>query len=124
MDGRRDAEDAQAEQYNHLTSDMLTENPECAVSALGAPHVVTTAYRGMSDAERAAIRAEQLRQAQARKVCHKRTYLQRVLTRTYVVLSRRSAFAVRGGVGEAAPGRVGRSNHQHIQGHGAQAARA
>ncbi|XP_026280117.1 RIB43A-like with coiled-coils protein 2 [Frankliniella occidentalis] len=68
MEARRDAEDAQAEQYNHLTSDMLTENPDCAVSALGAPHVVTTAYRGMSDEERAAIRREQLRQTEARRV--------------------------------------------------------
>lgn len=68
MEARRDAEDAQAEQYNHLTSDMLTENPDCAVSALGSPHVVAMAYRGMSDEERAAIRKEQQRQAQARKV--------------------------------------------------------
>ncbi|KAJ1529139.1 hypothetical protein ONE63_005948 [Megalurothrips usitatus] len=67
MQARQDAEDAQAEQYNHLTSDMLTENPECAESALGAPHVVTMAYRGMSEEQRAAIRQEQRRQAQAKK---------------------------------------------------------
>lgn len=68
IESQRDAEDAQAEQYNHLTSDMLTENPETAVSALGSPHVVAMAYRGMTEEQRAAIRQEQLRQAQAKKV--------------------------------------------------------
>lgn len=51
-----------AEIYNHLSSDILTENPETAKSALGRNRKVQYMYRGMSKAEAESYRQAQLRQ--------------------------------------------------------------
>lgn len=55
-------QDNLAEIYNHLSSDILTENPETATSALGGNRKVQTMYRGMSKAEVETYRQAQLRQ--------------------------------------------------------------
>jgi RIB43A len=54
--------DNRAEITNHLTSDMLTENPEVANSALGPHRKIAYQYKGMSDEEIAAVRAQQQQQ--------------------------------------------------------------
>lgn len=51
-----------AEIYNHLSSDMLTESPETATSALGRNRKVQYMYRGMSKAEVDTYRKGQLQQ--------------------------------------------------------------
>ncbi|CAG9130374.1 unnamed protein product [Plutella xylostella] len=40
--------DNTAEMYNHLTSDMLTENPDVAKSALGTNRAIGYMYKGMN----------------------------------------------------------------------------
>lgn len=59
---REDEEDNLAEIYNNLTSDMLTENPEVAISNLGPNRIIPYAYKGMSEAELEQIRIGQLQQ--------------------------------------------------------------
>jgi RIB43A len=54
--------DNTAEITNHLTSDMLTENPEVANSALGPHRKIAYQYKGMSDEEIEAVRAKQRQQ--------------------------------------------------------------
>lgn len=56
-------EDNLAEIYNNLTSDMLTENPESAISNFGPMHKITTMYRGMTAGEIAQLQREQTKQA-------------------------------------------------------------
>lgn len=53
-----------AEIYNHLSSDMLKENPDTAKSALGRNRKVQYMYRGMSKAEVESYRQGQLGQQQ------------------------------------------------------------
>ncbi|XP_062556055.1 RIB43A-like with coiled-coils protein 2 [Armigeres subalbatus] len=59
---REDEEDNLAEIYNNLTSDMLTENPEVAISNLGPNRIIPYAYKGMSEAELEQIRIGQMQQ--------------------------------------------------------------
>lgn len=53
---------------NAIYSDMLTENPDQAISAFGPHRVVPDRWKGMSDEQLRKIRAEQLRQIEERKV--------------------------------------------------------
>ncbi|XP_055636549.1 RIB43A-like with coiled-coils protein 2 [Toxorhynchites rutilus septentrionalis] len=59
---REDEEDNMAEIYNHLTSDILTENPDVAKSSLGSNRIVPYSYKGMSPEEVQQIRSAQLQQ--------------------------------------------------------------
>ncbi|XP_019563905.3 RIB43A-like with coiled-coils protein 2 [Aedes albopictus] len=59
---QEEEEDNMAEIYNNLTSDMLTENPEVAVSNLGPNRIIPYAYKGMSEAELEQIRIGQMQQ--------------------------------------------------------------
>lgn len=47
-----------------LGSDMLTENPNCADSPLGAHKKIAYMYRGMNEAERAKFRQDQTAQVE------------------------------------------------------------
>jgi hypothetical protein len=62
LDKAKELEDEQAEIYNHITGDMLTENPDVANSSLGPARKIQYLYKGMSPAERENVRKEQLRQ--------------------------------------------------------------
>jgi hypothetical protein len=62
LDEAKELEDKQAEIYNHVTGDMLTENPEIANSSLGPGRKIQYLYKGMSPEERENVRKEQLRQ--------------------------------------------------------------
>jgi hypothetical protein len=62
LDEAKELEDKQAEIYNHVTGDMLTENPEVANSSLGPGRKIQYLYKGMSPEERENVRKEQLRQ--------------------------------------------------------------
>lgn len=53
-----------AEIYNHLSSDILTENPATATSALGRSRKLQYMYRGMSKGEADSYRQAQLEQQQ------------------------------------------------------------
>ncbi|XP_065073068.1 RIB43A-like with coiled-coils protein 2 [Ochlerotatus camptorhynchus] len=59
---REEEEDNLAEIYNHLTSDILTENPEVAASSLGPNRIIPYAYKGMGPEELEQIRVGQLQQ--------------------------------------------------------------
>lgn len=54
--------------YNAVTGDFLTENPTTAQSNLGLARNIPYMYKGMSPAEREAIRQDQLRQIEENKV--------------------------------------------------------
>lgn len=56
---RHEEEDNLAEVYNNLTSDMMTENKECANSNFGTNRKIVTNYRGMTDEEVEKILIEQ-----------------------------------------------------------------
>ncbi|PNF15395.1 RIB43A-like with coiled-coils protein 1 [Cryptotermes secundus] len=62
LDEAKELEDKQAEIYNHVTGDMLTENPDVANSNLGPGRKIQYLYKGMSTEERENVRREQLRQ--------------------------------------------------------------
>jgi hypothetical protein len=62
LDEAKELEDKQAEIYNHVTGDMLTENPDVANSNLGPGRKIQYLYKGMSPEERENVRREQLRQ--------------------------------------------------------------
>ncbi|XP_055532286.1 RIB43A-like with coiled-coils protein 2 [Wyeomyia smithii] len=66
---RAEQEDNQAEIYNHLTSDILTENPDVAKSSLGPNRIIPYAYKGMSTEELQQIRENQEKQ---REELHRR----------------------------------------------------
>ncbi|XP_050089461.1 RIB43A-like with coiled-coils protein 2 [Anopheles aquasalis] len=59
---REEQEDNLAEIYNHLTSDLLTENPDAAKSSFGPNRVITAQYKGMSPEELEQIRQQQEQQ--------------------------------------------------------------
>ncbi|XP_058812443.1 RIB43A-like with coiled-coils protein 2 [Topomyia yanbarensis] len=61
---REDEEDNMAEIYNHLTSDILTENPDVAKSSLGSNRIIPYAYKGMSSEEMQQVRDAQEQQRQ------------------------------------------------------------
>jgi hypothetical protein len=62
LDEAKELEDKQAEIYNHVTGDLLTENPEVANSSFGPGRKIQYLYKGMSPEERENVRKEQLRQ--------------------------------------------------------------
>jgi len=68
MQEMRDMEDKQAEIYNAMTSDLLTENPNLRSSNLGTHRINTAFYKGMTDAEREEIRQYNLRKIQENKM--------------------------------------------------------
>lgn len=59
---RNEEEDNLAEMYNNVTSDMLTENKDCANSNFGTNRKIVTNFRGMTDEEVEKIHIEQKRQ--------------------------------------------------------------
>ncbi|EDS31217.1 protofilament ribbon protein [Culex quinquefasciatus] len=61
---QQEEEDNRAEIYNHLSSDILTENPEVAKSALGPNRIIPYSYKGMGPEELEQIRNGQLEQQQ------------------------------------------------------------
>ncbi|XP_058451604.1 RIB43A-like with coiled-coils protein 2 [Malaya genurostris] len=61
---REDEQDNMAEIHNHLTSDILTENPDVARSSLGPNRIVPYAYKGMSVEEMQQFRDGQEQQRQ------------------------------------------------------------
>ncbi|XP_041969790.1 RIB43A-like with coiled-coils protein 1 [Aricia agestis] len=60
--------DNTAEMYNHLTSDMLTENPDVAKSALGNNRMIGYLYKGMNQEEQKRFYAAQKEQMVAAKM--------------------------------------------------------
>ncbi|KAL5284622.1 RIBC2 family protein [Megaselia abdita] len=62
LERQRTNEDNLAEIYNMLGSDMLTENPNCADSPLGAHKKIAYMYRGMNEEERIKFRQDQMAQ--------------------------------------------------------------
>ena len=74
MDHRREVkrtqeqDDNMTEIANNLFSDLLTENPDQAVSAFGPNRVVPDRWKGMSPEQIENIRKEQLRQMEEKKV--------------------------------------------------------
>lgn len=60
---RDDDEDNLAEIYNNLTSDMLTENPDSAISNFGSNRIITTEFRGISQAALENLRRDQKKQS-------------------------------------------------------------
>ncbi|XP_022921008.1 RIB43A-like with coiled-coils protein 1 [Onthophagus taurus] len=76
---QKEKEDSTAEMYNMLTSDLMTENPDQALSNLGKNRRIGYMYKGMNEAERAEVRAGQLNQiaeAKARREFEKRLDLE------------------------------------------------
>lgn len=65
---QNEEEDNMAEIYNLLTSDMLTENPDSAVSNFGSNRIITTEFRGISEAALENIRRDQKKQSQEQTV--------------------------------------------------------
>lgn len=65
---REEDEDNLAEIYNNLTSDMLTENRNCADSNFGVRRKNVANYRGMNDEEIDAFEMQRAVQAKEQKV--------------------------------------------------------
>ena len=63
----QEQDDNMTEIANAIFSDMLTENPDQAISAFGPNRVVPDRWKGMSPTQIEAIRQEQLRQAEEKK---------------------------------------------------------
>ena len=64
----QEQDDNMTEIANALFSDMLTENPEQAISAFGPHRVVPDRWKGMSPEQIEAIRKEQQRQVDEKNV--------------------------------------------------------
>lgn len=64
----RELEDQQAEIYNAITSDFLTENPNLRASCLGPNRINSAFYKGMLDEEKEEIRKYNLRMIEENKV--------------------------------------------------------
>lgn len=64
----QEQDDNMTEIANAIFSDMLTENPDQAVSAFGPHRVVPDRWKGMSPEQLEKIREEQKRQVEERKV--------------------------------------------------------
>lgn len=64
----QEQDDNMTEIANALFSDLLTENPDQAVSAFGPNRVVPDRWKGMSPEQIKQIREEQLRQIQEKQV--------------------------------------------------------
>jgi hypothetical protein len=68
LDEKRELEDKWADIYNHITGDMLTENPDVANSNFGPGRKIPYLYKGMTPEERDNVRKEQLKQIVENKV--------------------------------------------------------
>lgn len=66
---RREQEEADnlAEQYNHTTSDILTEAPDCEKSSFGYHRIVPYSYRRMTPEQVDKLREEQVQQLKAQQ---------------------------------------------------------
>ncbi len=64
----QEQDDNMTEIANAIFSDLLTENPEQAISTLGPNRIVPDRYKGMSPEQIEAIRKKQLEQIEERKV--------------------------------------------------------
>ena len=64
----QEEDDNMTEIANALFSDLLTENPDQAVSSFGPNRVVTDRWKGMSPEQIEKIRKEQMRQVEEKKV--------------------------------------------------------
>ncbi|XP_067832301.1 RIB43A-like with coiled-coils protein 2 [Heptranchias perlo] len=67
VERRRELDENYAEIGNHVYGDILTENPEVAVSAFGPHRVVPDRWKGMSPQQLEEIRHEQRRQIEENK---------------------------------------------------------
>lgn len=66
---KREQEEADnlAEQYNHTTSDILTESPDCQKSSFGYHRIVPYSYRRMTPEQVDKLRVEQEHQLKAQQ---------------------------------------------------------
>ena len=64
----QEQDDNMTEIANAIFSDLLTENPDQAISALGPHRVVPDRWKGMSPEQLEAIRKKQMEQAEEKKV--------------------------------------------------------
>ncbi|XP_055613285.1 RIB43A-like with coiled-coils protein 2 [Uranotaenia lowii] len=64
---REEEQDNMAEIYNHLTSDIMTENPDVAKSALGPNRVIAYRYKGMNPEQLQEFRNGQQQQRETLK---------------------------------------------------------
>jgi hypothetical protein len=64
----QEQDDNMTEIANAIFSDLLTENPDQAISAFGPNRVVPDRWKGMSPEQIEAIRKKQLEQVEERKV--------------------------------------------------------
>ncbi len=65
---RQEDNDNYAEMANMISSDLLTENPDQAISQFGPHRVVPDRWKGMSEDQLHRIREEQQRQIEEKKV--------------------------------------------------------
>lgn len=65
----QEQDDNMTEIANAIFSDMLTENPDQAISQFGPNRVVPDRWKGMSPEQLEQIRNEQLRQVEEKRVC-------------------------------------------------------
>lgn len=65
---KQTTEDNFAEIYNTMTSDMMAENPEIAISNLGPGRKIASQFKGLSKEEQEQIRLEQLAQIEEKRV--------------------------------------------------------
>ena len=64
----QEEDDNMTEIANSIFSDLLSENPDQAVSAFGPHRVVPDRWKGMSEEQLKRIREEQMRQVEEKKV--------------------------------------------------------
>ena len=64
----QEQDDNMTEIANAIFSDLLTENPDQAISAFGPNRIVPDRWKGMSNEQLEQIRKEQLRQIEEKKV--------------------------------------------------------
>ncbi|KAK9873484.1 hypothetical protein WA026_022895 [Henosepilachna vigintioctopunctata] len=67
VQNKQNTEDNFAEIYNTMTSDLMVENPEMAMSNMGPGRKIGTQYKGMSKEEQEKIRLDQLAQIEEKK---------------------------------------------------------
>ena len=65
----QEQDDNFTELYNHIHSDMLTENPGVAQSAFGPNRVIPDRWKGMSPSQVQDIRVTQEMQLREKEVC-------------------------------------------------------
>ncbi len=69
MKKRQEEYDNYAEMANMVSSDLLTENPDQAISQFGPHRVVPDRWKGMNEDQLRRIREEQQQQIEEKKVC-------------------------------------------------------